>query len=202
MNHASGSVLRAWEGDDDVGGRDVPVVHCRDLQAQLQPVTTQCLDTGQQLEGALYVLCDPVSHQLEYTVWWNERDLPVHVELRQSHALMKPVVVQRNALVGRFGPHLAGHDELVVHAELALGHAGEQALHQDLTGDVGAQALPLGRHEDVDILDDIDVNFVLPVLDALCPPGADASGLDGDLLQLLLVVQVHRLGIALRDVLL
>ena len=38
-------------------------------------------------------------------------------------------------------PYLAVHDDLVVDAELALGHAGQVALHHHLASHVGRQNL-------------------------------------------------------------
>ena len=61
------------------------------------------------------------------------------------------------------------HD-LVVDAELALGHSGQVGLHDDLSGDVGAQDLTLRAHQEVDVLQDVEEQLVATVLDALAAP--------------------------------
>mmetsp|Transcript_116490 Transcript_116490/g.301904 ORF Transcript_116490/g.301904 Transcript_116490/m.301904 type:complete len:349 (+) Transcript_116490:378-1424(+) len=198
---APGRVLGARDVDLDICGSDVPVVHCRHLQAQLQAVAPQHLDIRQQLERALDVLSDAVRHQLERAVRRGEGDLAVHVELREPHALVETVVIEGDALICRSHLVVAGHDKLVVHAEFAFWHTRKLALHEDLTRDVRSQTLLLGRHHDVDVLDHINVDLVFPVLDALCTPRANTRGLHGDFFQLLLVIQVYGLGVALRDVL-
>ncbi len=92
---------------------------------------------------------------------------------------------------------LAVDGELVVDAELALGHAAQVALHDDLAGHVCAQHLALRRHEQVDILQDVQEELIASVFDALATPADLTCHLVGDLSRLL-----FRLGLdaLLRDV--
>mmetsp|Transcript_98008 Transcript_98008/g.218551 ORF Transcript_98008/g.218551 Transcript_98008/m.218551 type:complete len:389 (+) Transcript_98008:319-1485(+) len=191
VNLTSGSVLGAGEANADVGSGDVPVVHRCDLQAELEAVAPQHLHIGQQLEGALDVLGDSVRHQFKDTVRGDEGDLAFQVELRKAHALVEPVVIERDALVRHLGTLLARHDQLVVHAKLALRHPGKVAPHNDLARYISPQALSLGRHHDVDVFDNVDIHLVLGMLDALGTPRAEASSLYCDLLELLLIVEIH-----------
>ena len=61
-------------------------------------------------------------------------------------------------------------DEAVVDAELAFGHAAQEALHEHAAGDVRAEHLALRRHEQVHVLEHVQEELVATVLDALAPP--------------------------------
>mmetsp|Transcript_27336 Transcript_27336/g.68629 ORF Transcript_27336/g.68629 Transcript_27336/m.68629 type:complete len:607 (-) Transcript_27336:60-1880(-) len=150
---------------------------------------------GKDAEGDVDVLCDAILHELKLAVGWHKRDGAVCVELVEFDALVECAVVHLDALAppacARAPPHhslLLLHHQLVVHAKLALGHAGEVALHQHLPRNVGPQQLPLGRHKDVDRLHCVDEDLVLAVLDALAAPRDGARHLHRHLCQLLCVL--------------
>lgn len=78
------------------------------------------------------------------------------------------------------------HDNLVVDAELAVRHAAQVGLHQYTTGHVRGQNLALWRHEEVDVLEHVQEQFITAVLDAVTSP-ADLTGHLGRDLHLLLL---------------
>jgi len=88
------------------------------------------------------------------------------------------------------------HDDLVVDAKLAFGHAAQVGLHEYAAGNVRGQHLSLGRHEQVDVLEHVEEQLVAAVLDALAPPSDLAGDLGRDLHLLLLAL---RLDARLRD---
>jgi hypothetical protein len=61
------------------------------------------------------------------------------------------------------------HD-LVVETEPELWHAGKIALHLDCAKNLGTDDVALCVDEEVDALDDVEEDLVLPIADALCSP--------------------------------
>lgn len=88
------------------------------------------------------------------------------------------------------------HDDFVVDAELAVGHAAQVGLHQYAAGHVRGQHLALRRHEQIDVLEHVQEQLVAAVLDAVAPPADLAGHLGRDLHLLLLGL---RLDARLRD---
>ena len=76
------------------------------------------------------------------------------------------------------------HEHLVVETKLALGHARQERLHHDLAGNIGTEDGALGRHEQVERLDDVDKALVLAVLDVVLAPRDGAGGLHRDFFRL------------------
>lgn len=101
----------------------------------------------------------------------------------------------RASVIQNFGA-LGFHDDFVVDTKLAFGHAAQVGLHEYTAGYVGRQHLTLGRHEQVDVLEYVEEQFVTPVLDALAAPADLAGDLGRDLHLLLLAL---RLDARLRD---
>ena len=144
-----------------------------------------------------------VRHEVEGAVWGDEGDTAVLVELAQPDALVKLQIWDIDAAVDLAVLLLLLHEELVVHAELALGHVGQLALDSHLALDLYPQnracqlkqqtSNTLVWEQSVDMLDDVDVDLVALVLDALGSPAGDSRGLLSQLFQLLDVV--HGLGL-------
>lgn len=78
------------------------------------------------------------------------------------------------------------HDDLVVNAKLALGHAAQVGLHQYAAGNVRGQHLPLRRHQQVDVFQHVQEELVAPVFYAF-PAPADLPGYLGRDLHLFLL---------------
>jgi len=60
--------------------------------------------------------------------------------------------------------------QLVVQTQLQLGHATEETLHLDAADDLAVQHGAVAGHEDVELLDNVQKDFVLAMLDAFGAP--------------------------------
>ena len=134
------------------------------------------LDPDERLDVGV----ETVGHEVELSVGRDEADGAVVLEAGQPHTLMELDVLHLDGLVATAAPGLVGparglENEFVVEPELELGHAGEKGPHLDGAVDLAVQHGAIGRHEEVELLDDIEEDFVLLVLDALRPP-ADGVG--------------------------
>ena len=97
------------------------------------------LDNGYNLEGQVDVLTDPVGHHVEDAIGRDERDRSVTVESAQTHALVELNIINLDAFISWFlgydcrsrTPTLTLHKKLVVDAELAFWHTGEERLDTD-----------------------------------------------------------------------
>jgi len=85
---------------------------------------------------------------------------------------------------------LGFHDDLVIDAKFAFGHAAQVGLHEYATGDVCRQHLSLGRHEQVDVLQHVEEQLVTTILYAFATPADLAGDLGRDLHLLLLTLRL------------
>lgn len=149
----------------------------------VQPSTADFSDQRYDSEGQQYVLGHTIAHQFEFAVRRYEVYGVLGLEFREFHALVKVAVVDENgrSKTGLDGdlhrtvlvipPSVSGfHDDVVVDAELTLGHAAQIRLHPYATVDVRGQHLSLHRHQQVDVLHNVQEQFAAPVLDALPAP--------------------------------
>eukprot|EP00053_Salpingoeca_punica_P004551 m.49696 g.49696 ORF g.49696 m.49696 type:complete len:479 (+) comp12846_c0_seq1:384-1820(+) len=143
-------------------------------------------------KGQNHITRGAVLHELKLAIGRNEANGALGVEAAQLDALVEVQVVNRNGLAAVLAARVARLlvlvlvVDLVVDAKLALGHAGEVALHADGARDVLAEHGAVGRQEDVDGLQDVEEELVLAVLDALAAPADLAGHLARDLHLLLL----------------
>ena len=120
-------------------------------------------------EGQIDVVIDAIPHQLKLPVGGDEGDGPIGIELAQPDAPMEGAVVDLHSRL----PHVAAllvDDELVVETKLALRHARQESLHHHLARHVALEHLPVGRHEQIDMLHHVEEHLVFTILDALPSP--------------------------------
>ena len=89
------------------------------------------LNHGNDLESSVDIVCDSVSHQLEFTIRWDEGDGSVGVEFTKSDASVESTIVQLNALL--LPLLIVLHVQFIVEAEFTLRHSGQESLHLDMT---------------------------------------------------------------------
>lgn len=80
------------------------------------------------------------------------------------------------------------HQQAVVNSELALGHAGELGLDNDLADDVCLKHGASVRDQNIDVFHNVDEQLVEAVLDVRWSPRYLSCSLYGDLLQFLNVL--------------
>mmetsp|Transcript_28252 Transcript_28252/g.45933 ORF Transcript_28252/g.45933 Transcript_28252/m.45933 type:complete len:319 (-) Transcript_28252:79-1035(-) len=143
------------------------------LDHVLDPRSAMGFHHGLHPDERLDVSVQPVRHEVELAVRRDERYGAIVLEPSESNALVELDVLQLDGLAGTglSAPSRGLEHELVVQAQLELGHAGEEGLHLDGTVDLGVQHGTVGRHEEVELLDDVEEYLVLLVLDALGAPG-------------------------------
>ncbi len=158
------------------------------------------LDNALDPDERLDLRVEAVRHELEFAVGRNEADGAVVLEAREAHALVELDVLHLDGLAARRAPCRLEHD-LVVEPQAQLGHARQIALHLDGAQDLGAQHVAVGRHQQVERLDDVEEHLVLAVPDALGAPrhgighGDGRSGLYLELVRLLRDVFLQDLGL-------
>lgn len=186
----SRSVKWCGNSDDDVCGEELGTEVGLDTDAVLDFGLSNLVDYGVDLEREVDVLSGSVTHELEFAVGGHERDDSVRVEFSQFDALMKLAVLEcdtSGCCFGSFGAHpvptrkaeqtIAVKQQPVVQAKFALRSTREICAHNNLASHVCPQDSARGRHEQVDVLDDIDKCLVLAVLDIGFAPGQGTRGL-------------------------
>lgn len=132
------------------------------------------LDHGLCPNQRLDLSIQAVAHQLEFTVWGNERDRAVVFEARETHTLVKLDVFHFDRLTTRrcvnsqirTATHALKH-HLVVEAQTQLGHAREVTLHLDSAYNFTAHDMAVGVDEQVDAFNHVQEHLVLAVSDTL-----------------------------------
>mmetsp|Transcript_8152 Transcript_8152/g.20441 ORF Transcript_8152/g.20441 Transcript_8152/m.20441 type:complete len:329 (+) Transcript_8152:596-1582(+) len=118
----------------------------------------------------LHVRVEAVIHQLEFTVRRDERNGAVVLEAGQPDALVEPDVLHFHRLAFGDRPTRCLEEKLVVQPKFELGHAREVRLHFQGSDDLGPQHRPIGRHQEIQLFDDIQKYLVLLVFDSLRSP--------------------------------
>lgn len=77
------------------------------------------------------------------------------------------------------------HEKFIIDTKFALWHARQLCFHDDLPDDIRFKHCASIGNQNVDIFNNIDEKFVVPIFDSFCSPGNRPSRLNGDLLQLL-----------------
>mmetsp|Transcript_12035 Transcript_12035/g.34813 ORF Transcript_12035/g.34813 Transcript_12035/m.34813 type:complete len:284 (-) Transcript_12035:525-1376(-) len=130
------------------------------------------LDHGFDPNQRLDMRVQTVRHQVEFSVGRDEGNGAIVFEPRKADALMEFDVLQ---FYGLAASRLVGapgglEHELVVESQLELGHSRQERLHLHGAIDLGVQHGPVGGHQQVELLDDVQEDFVLLVLDAFRSP--------------------------------
>mmetsp|Transcript_238 Transcript_238/g.554 ORF Transcript_238/g.554 Transcript_238/m.554 type:complete len:355 (+) Transcript_238:196-1260(+) len=125
------------------------------------------LDPYQRLD----VRVQSIRHEIELAVRWDEGYGPIVLEPREADALVEFDVLELDGLaLGLSRPAGGLKHELVVQTQLELRHAREEGSHLHGAVDFAVEDGPVGGHEEVELLDDVQKNLVLLVLDALGAP--------------------------------
>jgi hypothetical protein len=129
------------------------------------------LDDGLHPNEGLDVGVEPVRHEIELPVGRDEGNGSVVLEPGQADALVELDVLELHGLaLGLVGPAGRLEHELVVQAELELGHARKERLHLDGAENFRVQDGAVRGDEKVELLHHVEKDLVLLVLDALRPP--------------------------------
>mmetsp|Transcript_21420 Transcript_21420/g.67249 ORF Transcript_21420/g.67249 Transcript_21420/m.67249 type:complete len:257 (+) Transcript_21420:1433-2203(+) len=128
------------------------------------------LDDGLDPDERFDVGREAIGHEVELAVGRDEGDGPVVLEPREPHALVELDVLKLDRLAARHGPASRLEHELVVQPQLELGHAREEGLHLDRAHDLRVEDRSRAADQEVELLDDVEEDLVLPVLDPLRPP--------------------------------
>ena len=136
---------------------------------------------GEDTEGKVDVLSDTVLHELELTIWRNEGDGTVLIELTQTHTTMEGAIINFDtcALTTSVPLRLllVGDEQLIVQTETTFGHTGQEGLHHNLTDDFTTEHSTRLGDEQVHTLQRIDEHLVLTVGDTFATPTHDLSSI-------------------------
>lgn len=101
-------------------------------------------------------------------------------------------IINRNSLITRRHPRLLRlllHQQLIIHAQLTLGHPRKQTLQLDGPGDLRPKHRALHRHQTMHLLNHINKYFVSFMHNPLGPPARHPRRLRRQLSELLEVFQ-------------
>lgn len=136
---------------------------------------------GENTEGKIDVLSDTVLHELKLTIWRNEGDGTVLIELTQTHTTMEGTIINFDtcalptSVPLRF--LLVGDEQLVVQTETTFRHTSQEGLHHNLTNDFTTEHSTCLGDKQVHTLQRIDEHFVLTVGDTFTTPTNDHSSI-------------------------
>lgn len=190
----SRSVKGCRNFDDDVCGEELGSKVGLHANAVLDLGLANLVYNSVDLEREVDVLGGSVAHEFEFAVGRDEGNDTVRVELSEFDTLVELAVLKGDTSSGCFGS-LGAHpvptrkteqtitveQQPVIQAKLAFRGAREVRAHDNLASHVCAQDSTCSRHEQVDILNDIDECFVLAIFDVGFAPGQCTRSLHSNL---------------------
>lgn len=92
-----GSIFGAWNHHLHVAAKHLSTEVGFDGHLDFHSGASNFLDDGHDTEREIDIFGGSVFHELEFSVWWDERDGSVGVPLAQLHALVESAVVKFDA---------------------------------------------------------------------------------------------------------